>query len=94
MRVIVAKMHIVYTKINYKKELLMNLIMVTHSITIVKINSLLFSIPCTYNQYQMFILFMCPCLWICEFSSCISINGIGFIDLHSSVYFQVGCIVE
>ena len=59
----------------------MDLIMVTHSITIVKINNLLFLIPCTYNQYQMFIifLFMCPCLWTCKFSSCISINSGGFM---------------
>ena len=38
-------------------------------------------------------LFMCPCLWTCEFSSCISLNYTGFIDLHSATYFQLGCIV-
>ena len=75
------------------KELLMDPIMVpswiliTHGITVVKMNGLLFANPCTYNQYQMFIifLFICPCLWTCDFSSCFSINSSAFIDLYSAM---------
>ena len=71
-------------------------LLITLSITVVKIYSLLFAIPCTYNKYQNvhYILVHVPCLWTRKFSSCISINCSGFSDLHSAMHFQVGCVLE